>query len=175
MKGVLLLNTSYEPLNIISVKRAFKLWALGKIEILEEADEVWPSQYIDLNVPLVVKLVRFVGHRKYVKPRLARRNVYIRDNFTCQYCEEKHQAGYLTIDHIHPRALGGQTTWKNVVTACQPCNQRKADLSYKDAQELLNMELVKGKPKRPDSMLLTIRLKYGYNVPKLWESYMYCT
>ena len=173
MKGVLLLNASYEPLNIISIQRAFKLWALGKVEIIEEGNEVWASQYVDLHVPLVVKLVQFVMHRKYIKPRLARRNIYIRDNFTCQYCGDKKVAGDLTIDHVNPRALGGHTTWGNVVTSCRGCNQMKADLSYRDAQEVLGMKLINGKPKKPNNMLLTIRLKYGYNVPELWESYMY--
>jgi 5-methylcytosine-specific restriction endonuclease McrA len=173
MQNVLLLNASYEPLNIISIKKAFKLWALEKIIFIEQSDEEWNSQYLSIKLPLIVRLKEMVKHRQYIKPRLSRRNFYIRDNHTCQYCGKKDHAKYLTLDHIHPRALGGVTAWKNVVTACRTCNQRKEDLSYKDAQEQLGMELINGKPKKPDQMLLTARLKYGYNLPQCWGDYMY--
>ena len=173
MNNVLLLNASYEPLNIISVKRAFKLWALGKVIFIEESDEEWNSVHLVIKMPLVVRLVNMVKHKKYIKPRLSRRNFYIRDNFTCQYCGEKKKSNDLTMDHVHPRAHGGQTTWGNVVTACRPCNQKKDDRTYTEAQEILGMELINGKPKRPDMMLLSVRLKYGYNVPDAWGTYMY--
>lgn len=173
MKGVLLLNASYEPLNVISVKRAFKLWALGKIEVLEESDQSWSSVFISMNIPLVVKLIRYVNHKRYIKPRLARRNVYIRDNFTCQWCGQRLHPKDLTLDHLHPRKHGGQTTWGNLVTSCRPCNQKKGEHTYKEAQELLGMELIRGKPRKPDQMLLTVRLKYGYDVPDEWSDYMY--
>ena len=173
MKGVLLLNASFEPLNVISIKRAFKLWALGKVLVIEESDIEWNSAKDSFKVPLIVRLLEMCDYRKYVKPRLARRNVYVRDNHICQYCGDKKSAAELTIDHVHPRKHGGTTAWGNVVACCRACNQRKADYTYAEAQDYLGMELLSGKPQKPNHMLLTTRLKYGHNLPQSWMAYMY--
>ena len=173
VNAVLLLNASCEPLNVISIKRAFKLWSLGKAIFLEESDVSWNSAKSTFKVPLIARLVDMCDYRKYIQPRLARRNIYVRDNFTCQYCDDRHKVESLTIDHVHPRKHGGQTTWGNVVTCCKTCNQKKADLTLKEAEEILGMELINGKPKKPSNMLLTTRLKHGYNLPECWMPYMY--
>ena len=173
MNGVLLLNASCEPLNVITIQRAFKLWALGKAVFVKESDVEWNSAKDSFKVPLIARLVDMCDYRKYIQPRIARRNIYVRDNHTCQYCGDKKKPESLTIDHVNPRKHGGQTTWGNIVTCCKSYNQKKADYTLKDAGDILGMELINGKPKKPSNMLLTTRLRHGYNLPECWMEYMY--
>ena len=84
--GVLLLNASYEPMKILSWKRALILWFQGKVEILEYHSVFARSVRASFQIPSVIRLKNYIRPRNYGEIRFSRENVYIRDNFTCQYC-----------------------------------------------------------------------------------------
>ena len=121
---VLLLNYSYEPIMVVSVKKAIVLYILDKIDILERSENNIRSLYLTVPVPYVIKLKNYL----YVKPRklaLTRRNVIKRDNATCQYCGSNTSS--MTIDHIIPKDKGGKDSWDNLVAACKKCNIDKGN------------------------------------------------
>lgn len=120
---VLVLNQSYEPLNICRVRRAVVLLFRGKAEALENGlgllhsiDEVFP-------IPSVIRLAYNVK-RPRLQRKLTKFEVFNRDKYSCQYCGRVTRE--LTLDHVIPRRRGGKHAWENVVSACIPCNRRKA-------------------------------------------------
>lgn len=111
---------SYLPLSLWSWQDAVKAAYLDRVSIVAEYDEVVHSPSTQIRIPSVVVL------KDYVKPAkstaFTRFNLFLRDEFTCQYCGAK---GDMTFDHVIPRARGGRTVWENVVAACGPCNLKK--------------------------------------------------
>jgi 5-methylcytosine-specific restriction endonuclease McrA len=120
--GVLVLNSNYEPLNVCNLRRAIVLVLSGKAEVLEAHDVTIASASDIFDAPSVIRLVYMI-RRPYPRVKLCRREIFIRDDFTCQYCGE--QTRDLTLDHVIPRSRGGQHTWENLVSACRGCNHRK--------------------------------------------------
>jgi 5-methylcytosine-specific restriction endonuclease McrA len=120
---VLVLNQNYEPLNICKVRRALNLLLRGKAEVLENGRGKLHSVDGVFDVPSVIRLVYLVKHHPRPR-RLTKLEVFSRDGYVCQYCGRKSKE--LTLDHVIPRRRGGEHTWENVVTACIPCNRRKA-------------------------------------------------
>lgn len=123
----LLLNSSYEPLKIISWQKAFILWFHEKVEILEHHSVVARSTHHHYLIPAVLRLKRYIRQKNITRVRFCRENVYLRDNFTCQYCGTKYSTKELTLDHVIPASKAGLKNWFNVVAACRPCNQKKAN------------------------------------------------
>jgi 5-methylcytosine-specific restriction endonuclease McrA len=119
----LVLNASYEPLCVVSVRRAVVLVLKEKAEVLHVADRVLHSEHTVLPVPSVIRLTYFVKVPFRARAALNRRAVFARDGGRCQYCG----AAAENIDHVIPRSRGGQHVWENVVAACRPCNTRKED------------------------------------------------
>ena len=122
---MLVLNATYEPINVCTVRRATVLLLKEKAEILEHSrtELHWSSGSVPR--PVVIRLVSYVrvprdSHRR----KITRRAVFARDDWTCQYCGERTT---LTVDHVIPRSRGGLSTWDNIVAACAPCNRRKGD------------------------------------------------
>ena len=142
MGKVLVLNASYEPLNITSWRRAVVLLLKGKAEQLEQGGEFI---YSGFPLPTVIRL-RYYVRVPYKEIPLTRRNVLERDTNTCQYCKAK--GDQLTIDHVIPRSRGGGDTWENLVAACVRCNVRKGNRTPKEAEMTLQT-----KPRRPYSSL----------------------
>ena len=138
---VLVLNQNYQPLNVCNVKRAFVLLGHGKAELLVNGMGIVRSISQVFPVPSVIRLMHMVK-RPPMHRRLSRRAVFYRDGFACQYCGMP--AKELTLDHILPRSRCGQHIWENVVSACIPCNHRKAGLTPKEAGMRLRRE-----PKAP--------------------------
>lgn len=128
--AVLVLNQNYEPLNVCNVRRALVLVLAGKAEILHEEGDVFATPRTVYTVPSVIRLSYFI-RRPRPRVKLTRREVFLRDNHTCQYCGRR--GGELTIDHVIPRSRGGMHTWENVVSACRPCNHRKGGKSVAEA------------------------------------------
>ena len=151
MQGVLVLNATYEPLNIVSIRRAIILLLKEKAEVVEAAEGWLRSEKLSLPVPLVIRLVYYVKIPQRLGPPLSRRTVLLRDNHVCQYCGRYYSSGYLTVDHVLPRSKGGETVWENVVTACKPCNGRKGD----HTPEEVGMHLC-SKPRRPQYVALAL-------------------
>ena len=127
---VLVLNQNYEPLNICNVRRAIVLVIDGKAEVLEQYSFALHAASREYPFPSVIRLVYMIK-RPRPRVKLTRREIFIRDDYTCQYCG-RHTSD-LTIDHIHPRSKGGPHTWENVAAACRPCNLTKRDRTPDEA------------------------------------------
>ena len=117
---------SYYPLSLWPWQDAVKAVFLDRVAIVAEYDAVVRSQRAELRIPSVVVLKDYVRPVKTVA--FTRFNLFLRDEFRCQYCGSPHD---LTFDHVIPRVRGGRTTWENVVAACSPCNLRKGSRSLK--------------------------------------------
>jgi 5-methylcytosine-specific restriction endonuclease McrA len=131
VSSVLVLNQNYEPLNVCNTRRALVLVDGGKAEVLEHAfgDIRTPSRAIPR--PSVIRLVYMIK-RPRPRVRLTRREVFMRDHYTCQYCGLKTRD--LTLDHVIPRHKGGRHTWENLVTACRACNHRKGGKTLEESR-----------------------------------------
>jgi 5-methylcytosine-specific restriction endonuclease McrA len=127
MSIVLVLNASYEPISVVSVRRAVILLLKEKAELIEAAEAELRSENVTMRLPLVIRLFYYVRIPYRVSLPITRRTVLARDHYTCQYCGRQPSRRDLTVDHILPRSRGGTTSWENVVTACQRCNARKGN------------------------------------------------
>lgn len=130
--GCLALNASFEPLTMVPLKRALRLVIDGKAEIVE-ADRGRPvhSERLDLPRPIVIRLRKFVHVPRRFRRQVTNTFLFARDGYRCQYCSrasyELRPRESLTRDHVVPLSRGGMNVWTNVVTACSPCNTRKAN------------------------------------------------
>ncbi len=136
---VLLLNASYEPMQIISWQKALILWCQNKVEIVDYHNVFARSVRNSFQIPSILRLKHYVKPRSLGAIRFCRENVFMRDNYTCQYCGDRHSPRHLTLDHIIPASKKGPKSWTNMVTACRDCNQRKANRTPQTA----NMPLLK--------------------------------
>lgn len=117
---------SYYPLSLWPWQEAIKAAWLDRVIIMAEYDEVVRSPTTEIRIPSVVVLREFVRPQK--RAAFTRFNLFLRDEFTCQYCGA---TGDLTFDHVVPRARGGRTSWENVVAACARCNLHKGSKSLR--------------------------------------------
>ena len=158
--SVLVLNRSYLPIHVTSVRRAFTLVYQGIARVIDEEYKTfdfdsWAQLAVArdeesigtpkgrVRIPRVIVLVAFARlPRRHV--RFSRINLMARDDFQCQYCGKKPRRSELNLDHVIPRALGGKSTWENVVTSCIDCNRLKGGRTPKQA----TMKLMK-RPERP--------------------------
>ena len=161
----MVLNATYEPLNIVSIQRAIVLLLKEKAEIVEAAKAKVRAEHLALDWPLVIRLVAFVPIPRRLPLPLSRRTVLARDFYTCQYCGAQPHKSELTVDHVIPRARGGTTAWENVVIACAPCNHRKGDRLPEEAQMTL-----RAKPARP--RFVAIVLLGEVNTHAVWQKYL---
>lgn len=127
---VLVLNQSYEPLTICRARRAVVLIYQGKAEMLENGIGFIHTIADTLPLPSVIRLAYLIKRPRRER-KLTRFEVFNRDRYTCQYCGK--ETRQLTLDHIVPRYRGGQHTWENVISACVPCNRRKAGRTPQEA------------------------------------------
>jgi 5-methylcytosine-specific restriction endonuclease McrA len=135
---VLVLNASYEPINICAARRALVLVLKGVAMTEEENGHYLHSQRIAMRLPSVIRLLEYrrIPHQSRA---LSRKNILLRDRNTCQYCGVVLHAGELTLDHVVPRSRGGLSTWENLVACCHPCNRRKGNALLDE----LNMKLLR--------------------------------
>ncbi|XP_042030445.1 uncharacterized protein LOC121777305 isoform X3 [Salvia splendens] len=140
----LVLDISYRPVNVVCWKRAICLEFMDKADVLEYYDQTINSPSGSFYIPAVLRvphLLQIVKRRK-VKRGLSRKNIFQRDNYTCQYCSSTEN---LTIDHVFPIARGGKWTWENLVAACARCNSRKGQKTLEES----SMKLLKVPKVRP--------------------------
>ncbi|MDD1416721.1 HNH endonuclease [Dolichospermum sp. ST_con] len=162
MRKVLVLNASFEPLNITSWRRATVLLIKGKAERLEYNGKFI---YSDFPLPTVIRLRHYV-RVPYMEIPFTRRNILHRDSNTCQYCGSTGDG--LTLDHVMPRSRGGGDTWENIVTACVRCNIKKGCRTPQEARMPL-----RHLPRQPYSSLyfeVTKHLKSGLH--QEWQKYV---
>ncbi|MHB8492553.1 MAG: HNH endonuclease [Solirubrobacteraceae bacterium] len=122
---VLVLNATYEPINVCSIRRAIVLLLKDKAEMIERGTSSVHAESYAVARPVVIRLVAYVrvphhAHRR----KITRRAVFARDGWACQYCGSRSN---LTVDHVIPRSKGGPSSWENIVASCGPCNRRKGD------------------------------------------------
>ena len=123
---VLVLNATYEPVNVCMARRAILLILKGLALAEEEAAAVVHSASFVMPIPSVIRLLEYrrIPHQARA---LSRKNILIRDRHTCQFCGQILTASELTLDHVIPRSQGGNSAWENLVACCHPCNNRKGD------------------------------------------------
>ncbi|MDP6496421.1 MAG: HNH endonuclease [Dehalococcoidia bacterium] len=139
---VLVLNLNYVPVNVCTVRRAIVLVTKGKAELLENHQGCLHTVSQDIDAPSVIRLAYMVK-RPFLPRKLSKKEVFLRDKFTCQYCGKK--VHDLTLDHVIPRRQQGAHTWENVVTACNRCNLHKAGRTPAEAKMRLGRV-----PRAPD-------------------------
>jgi 5-methylcytosine-specific restriction endonuclease McrA len=147
--SVLVLNRSFQPIHVTSLRRAFTLLYQGVAQAIDEQYRLfdfqsWAALSAELygesigtptkriRVPRVVVLVAF-DRLPRMRVRFSRHNIYLRDDSTCQYCGKRLPRAELNLDHVVPRSKGGCTSWENVVCSCIPCNLRKANRTPDEA------------------------------------------
>ena len=124
---VLVLNASYEPINICGAKRAIILVLKGVARAEEEHEKAMHAACLTMPVPSVIRLLEYrrIPHQTRA---LSRKNILLRDRNTCQYCGVVLPAVELTLDHVLPRSRGGASSWENLVACCHACNHRKSNM-----------------------------------------------
>lgn len=144
---VLVLDFSYEWLNVISLQEAVKLIFSGRAEACKEEKNI-PFHSLrtvssEYRIPSIIRLLKMARGRLRVRKTIGftKQNVILRDNGTCQYCGIREKS--MTIDHVVPRARGGQSTWENCVAACYRCNQNKGELDLKVFEKRYNRPLAR--------------------------------
>ena len=164
MERVLLLNTTYEPLALVSDRRAIVLMLDGRAEAVAFRPErrVFRSAHLSVEVPAIVRLSRMVRIARWARtPPLTRRAVLRRDGGVCAYCAQAAD----TVDHVVPRSRGGRHDWTNVVASCKRDNLMKGDQLLSEIGWTLSF-----KPWAPDGHLW--RLRHLAEVDPLWEPYL---
>ena len=119
---VLVLNANFEPINVCNTRRAVGLILSGKADMVMNGRGYIQTVRQSIPIPSVIRLEQMI-RRPRLQVKLSRREVFRRDNYTCQYCGRR--TGDLTVDHVLPRHLGGEHVWDNVAAACPACNHRK--------------------------------------------------
>ena len=185
----LILTSSYAPHKVVSWDRALMMMFQGKIEVVEEYEEVlttisakrfpefkhvvssYPGRGFDgedltVRTPAVARLKRTIGHIKR-GVKFSRINVFTRDGFRCQYCGTAKKMVELNYDHVIPRVQGGRTVWENIVTSCYPCNEFKAHRTPEQA----GMKLRK-LPYKPKTLPMLGPRFDPKQVPVIWIGYI---
>ena len=162
---VLVLNQNYEPLNICNVRRAIVLVIDGKAEVLEQYELALRSASVEFPFPSVIRLVYMIK-RPRPKVKLTRKEIFIRDDYTCQYCGRR--TADLTIDHIHPRSKSGPHSWENLVSACRSCNHRKGGKSLQEARMQLKRPPFEPRP----GAYYTIERRVESGIHPDWEKFL---
>ena len=168
MSDTLILAPDYQPVNYLPLstidwQTAVKLFFLDKIQVLEWYDN-WTvrSSKLEMRIPAVAVTRRGFGKNGLM--RFSRQNLYLRDLFTCQYCNETLDSRELTIDHVLPRSQGGITSWENCVTACKDCNSDKGSKIWRPNR----------KPYKPGywTLVSSVRRTYTNLRHPSWATYL---
>lgn len=165
---VLVLNASYEPINICGARRALVLVLKGVARTEEEQGAMLHAARSRMPLPSVIRLLEYrrIPHQTRA---LSRKNILLRDRNTCQYCGVVLPAGELTLDHVIPRSRGGLSTWENLVACCHSCNRRKGNQLLHEQTEMQLM-----REPRPFSLHTSrhIMRMIGHSDQK-WRKYLY--
>ena len=161
---VLCINASYEPVNIITARRAIIMVCKGVALVEEVSQYLVRTSRISIPVPNVIRLVRYRRVPRQNRS-VSRKGILLRDGFTCQYCRSKLPAGDLTLDHVVPRSRGGLSTWENLVACCFECNNRKSNRTPLEA----GMTLVK----QPRQISIHAKHKLLRGDERAWDRYLF--
>jgi 5-methylcytosine-specific restriction endonuclease McrA len=161
---VLVLNATFEPINVCTVRRATVLLLKAKAELLEKGEGLLHSERMTLDRPMVIRLITYVrvprdAHRR----KITRKAVLARDSWTCQYCGSTKPG--LTVDHVIPRSRGGKSVWENIVASCASCNRRKGNRLPREIQ------MHPRSHPRPPGPTVFIRIA-SPTIPVAWKQYL---
>ena len=161
---VLVLNATFEPINVCTVRRATVLILKAKAELLERGEGKLHSEWMTLERPIVIRLITYVrvprdAHRR----KITRKAVLARDSWTCQYCGSTKPG--LTVDHVIPRSRGGKSVWENIVASCASCNRRKGNRLPREIQ------MHPRSSPRPPGPTVFIRIA-SPTIPVAWKQYL---
>jgi 5-methylcytosine-specific restriction endonuclease McrA len=165
---VLVLNASYEPINICGARRALVLVLKGVARTEEEQGAVLHAARMRIAMPSVIRLLEYrrIPHQTRA---LSRKNILLRDRNSCQYCNVVLTASELTLDHVIPRSRGGLSTWENLVACCHNCNRRKGNSML---HELTEMKLLR--EPRPFSLHTSRHImRMIGSADAAWRKYLY--
>ena len=129
---VLVLNASYEPINICAARRALVLVLKGVASAEETSLHAVHSARSAVHLPSVIRLLEYRRIPRQTRA-LSRKNILMRDRYTCQYCHKTLPSAELTLDHVVPRSRAGESAWENLVACCNPCNNRKGNRTPDEA------------------------------------------
>ena len=161
---VLVLNATYEPIHVCTVRRAAVLLLKAKAELIERGELAVRSERLRLDRPVVIRLVTYVRVPRDVHRRkITRKAVLARDAWTCQYCGSERTG--LTVDHVIPRSRGGESVWENIVASCAPCNRRKGNRLPRE------IEMHPRNAPKPPGPNVFIRVA-APRIPQSWEPYL---
>lgn len=164
---VLVLNSTYEPINVCTARRAVVLILKGIARAEERHEIFFRSSRTAMPVPSVIRLTEYV-HIPYERKSLSRKNILLRDHNTCQYCGRVFAQSELTLDHVVPKSRGGSSNWDNLVACCRKCNNRKGSHMPDEA----GMKLLK----RPQSFSLHVNrqiMRYLGRSDSSWRKYLF--
>jgi 5-methylcytosine-specific restriction endonuclease McrA len=161
MRSALVLNASFEPLSIVSVRRATCLVLAGKAELIENDGTEMRSERFSLASPLVIRLQYMVRVPYHRRTAMSRRAIMARDSHSCQYCGDPADS----IDHVMPRSRGGMHVWENVAAACRTCNLRKRDRTPEEAG--MPLASIPYTPRESSWIALAVN-----SVPEQWKPYL---
>lgn len=161
MGQALVLNATYEPIGVVSGKRAMILALAHKVDVLAESGDVMASERLKLQIPSVVRLRYFVRVPYQRTAPLNRKAIFARDHGRCQYCGSSAES----IDHVVPRSRGGEHIWSNVVACCRRCNTTKANRLLSECSMIL-----KSKPTAPTRQAW-VTVAAG-RIPESWNAYL---
>jgi 5-methylcytosine-specific restriction endonuclease McrA len=164
MTDVLVLNFTYEALNVTHFQRAVKMLFAGKAEIVHARDRTIASTSFEMRMPSIIRMLYYI-RRPRQRVALTKKNVLIRDDYSCQYCG-LHGERLMTVDHIVPKSRGGLSVWENLACACMRCNNRKNNRSPNEA----NMHLIR-KPRQP-KYIPWIQIKRN-TLPDEWGKFLF--
>lgn len=163
---VLVLNRSFEPIQVLNARRAIVLLFTGKAERVEDSPRIIRSPSQAFIIPSVIRLHRYVRRPETAALAFNKKNILRRDSYTCQYCG-RNSGERMTIDHVVPRSLGGRTIWENVVTCCRTCNTKKGNKTLQEA----GMRLLR-KPAKPLSLFYLTILAHSAQRMEAWSRYL---
>ncbi len=143
------------------------MWLQDKVDVLEFHFTTVSSPSVSFKLPSVLRLKQYVRPYFSLKVRLSRQNIFLRDDYQCQYCGDILSERKLTIDHVLPLSKGGGHEWHNVVAACSKCNNKKADRTLEQAR----LKLLK-KPIKPNWLPVREIGLESANFPVSWKSYI---
>jgi 5-methylcytosine-specific restriction endonuclease McrA len=164
---VLVLNASFEPINVCTERRAVVMIFKGVARVEEHNGHLLRSSRLSIHAPSVIRLTEYV-HVPFERRSLSRKSILLRDHNTCQYCGAQLPPSELTLDHVHPRAKGGESTWDNLVACCKRCNQTKGSKTPEEAGMHLR--------RRPRGFSMHVNrqiMRYLGRADKTWRQYLF--
>ena len=160
----LVMNASYEPIHVVSARRALTLIFKGTAVVEEVSGHTIRTARINVPVPSVIRLMKFRRMPRHNRA-VSRKGIMLRDRNTCQYCAAVLPPHRLTLDHVIPRSRSGPSAWENLVACCYPCNNRKGNRMPQEA----GMSLVR----QPMPIGLHARHRLLAGDLETWEKYLF--